>query len=349
VSSDHTSISVLIPAYNAERFIDATLEGVKKQSISDWEAIVVDDGSTDGTLAAARRIAESDDRIRVYAQENRGQAGARNAAIAAMTIDTRYVIFLDADDVWEPDALKILRDALDANPRALAAHGYVRGIDEHGALTRQGELELQMRSRCALTELGEKASLSLSDPTPYESFLINCCVVTPGCALIRREAIDRVGLFDLMAELPRSGLTDWDYWLRLTRYEPIAFVDALVLNYRIHPGNLSRQRFPTLLADFYIRAKVAREEPNPIRKRLAEQQVARFMRHIYDESDVRLTECYLREKKLAKRRLLRLRLPSGISAALRARRYRKRLAALHSITLTPDLSVMRSIIVPEAL
>ena len=98
--------SVVIPAYNVEAYLDECLGSVAAQSFGDWEAIVVDDGSTDGSAALAEVWAEKDERIRVVRQENRGQSAARNAAIRIAKGD--YLFFLDGDDWLERDALEVL-------------------------------------------------------------------------------------------------------------------------------------------------------------------------------------------------------------------------------------------------
>ena len=94
-------VSVMMPAFNAERFIGRAIGSLRAQTFTDWELIVVDDGSTDATGAIARSA--GDPRIRVIRQDNRGEAAARNVALAASTGE--YVAFLDADDAFLADHL----------------------------------------------------------------------------------------------------------------------------------------------------------------------------------------------------------------------------------------------------
>lgn len=103
-------ISVVIACYNCEKYIAACLDSVLAQTFGDWEAIVVDDGSTDGTGGILSRYAVGDSRIRVVTQANRGQSAARNAALGLAA--GRYVCFLDADDFYDAGFLSdLLREA----------------------------------------------------------------------------------------------------------------------------------------------------------------------------------------------------------------------------------------------
>lgn len=98
-------ISVLMPAYNAERYIEAAIRSLEEQTVENWELIVVDDCSTDGTAQLLRRLAAEDPRIRpIFSAENRGAAASRNLALEQCR--GSYVALLDADDLWRPRKLE---------------------------------------------------------------------------------------------------------------------------------------------------------------------------------------------------------------------------------------------------
>lgn len=99
-------ISVIMPAYNAARFIESSAESVLAQTWRELELIIVNDGSTDDTAAAADAIARRDERVRVFNIENSGPANARNFGIAHISEDTEYITFIDSDDLMEKDALE---------------------------------------------------------------------------------------------------------------------------------------------------------------------------------------------------------------------------------------------------
>ena len=102
---DTPIVSVIMPAYNAERYIEEAIRSVQAQTMEKWELVVVDDRSTDGTAGLIRNLADQDSRIRpIFSQINRGAAGSRNLALDMC--QGQYVAFLDADDLWYPQKLE---------------------------------------------------------------------------------------------------------------------------------------------------------------------------------------------------------------------------------------------------
>ena len=97
--------SIIVPAYNVEHYLDEALASVAGQSFTDFEAIIVDDGSTDGTAAIARRYCESDSRFRYVYQPNSGQSAARNLGTSLTT--GSYVYYMDSDDLIDTDTLSV--------------------------------------------------------------------------------------------------------------------------------------------------------------------------------------------------------------------------------------------------
>lgn len=106
-------VSVIIPAYNLEGYLDTCLQSVLTQTLGNFEAIVVDDGSTDGTPGLLRRYAERDPRIIVVRTPNRGVARARETGIARAR--GKYIAFLDGDDFWEPRMLEEMTASIGQN------------------------------------------------------------------------------------------------------------------------------------------------------------------------------------------------------------------------------------------
>lgn len=180
--------SVLIPAFNAEATLARTVESVLAQSFADWELVIVDDGSTDDTLATARRLAEADDRIRVLTQENRGTGGAYNTAVGGARAD--LLVMLSADDLLLPEHLERFDEFIEADPGAgvYSCSGYLDYPD--GRRVEQGlHKHWADPSGCTLAEL------------------FRACFFGVG-AIFRRELYDDVGGFreDIFSE-------DYMFWL----------------------------------------------------------------------------------------------------------------------------------------
>lgn len=130
MSQGEPRVSIVMPAYNARQYIGATIGSVLRQTEPDWELIVVDDCSTDDTRDKVSALAESDSRIRLIALEKNfgGPAGPRNVGIRSARAD--LVAFLDSDDIWHPDKLKIQLAAVEDVSNAFVCSGMVDFEDE---------------------------------------------------------------------------------------------------------------------------------------------------------------------------------------------------------------------------
>jgi glycosyltransferase involved in cell wall biosynthesis len=224
------AIGVVVPAYNAADYLAAALDSLLAQTLPDWVAVVVDDGSTDGTGAVARAYAAREPRLQVISQPNRGKSHARNAGLARLPESCRYVMFADADDVMAPRALEVLAERLAATPGAVGAFGYSEWIDPAGAPLQPGEHPRRQDDRRAV------AGKTLVDvpkgaPADFRNLVVGCPIVPAGAALHRRGAVEAVGGFDPAWPLAQ----DWDLYQRTSREGPFVMVDEVVAYYRKHP------------------------------------------------------------------------------------------------------------------
>src|SRR5919199_523282 len=205
-------ISVIIPVYNGEKTIKNTIDSVLNQSFTDFEVIVVNDGSQDLTLAVINEI--KDARIRVFSFPNSGVSASRNRGLAEAKGE--FISFLDADDLWTLDKLESQLKALQENPEAAVAYSWSDWIDESGQFLRAGG---------HITVNGNA----------YEKLLLRDFVESGSNPLIRRQALDKVGDFDQSV----TPAEDWDMWLRLAaRYEFVTVPSPQIL-YRISPNSAS--------------------------------------------------------------------------------------------------------------
>jgi glycosyltransferase involved in cell wall biosynthesis len=241
-------IAVVVTAFNAARFLEATLDSVVGQSFSDWQLLVVDDESTDSTPAVVRRYSSSDARIAYVHLAHGGIAASRNRGLACISLDAPYVMFLDHDDVLDPKALETLLAELETDLDASAAYGLARYIDECGNLIRKGELEWAQRSRRACLG-GQIVDWPVEAPTTFDVAVFWSFITTPGQVLVRRAHLPADPPFDARV----APADDWDLWFRLALTGPIRLVDRLVLNYRLHDRNTSRNE--ALMDKACIRAR----------------------------------------------------------------------------------------------
>jgi glycosyltransferase involved in cell wall biosynthesis len=205
-------ISVIIPAYNGEQTIKETIKSVLSQTLSQFEIIVINDGSQDKTLEVVSSIL--DPRLKVLSYPNAGVSVSRNRGISQAGGD--YVSFLDADDLWTPDKLESQLKALQANPQAAVAYSWTDWIDESGQFLRSG------------------GHISVNGDV-YAKLLLRDFVESGSNPLIRRQALTEVGGFDKSLNLA----ADWDMWLRLAaRYEFVAVPSSQIL-YRVSPNSMS--------------------------------------------------------------------------------------------------------------
>lgn len=185
-----SKISVIIPAYNAEQTIQETIESVQKQTFSDFEIIIINDGSTDGTLNIIEQI--DDPRIKCFSYQNGGIATARNRGILQAKGD--YIAFLDADDLWTEDKLELQLAALQNNPEAGVAYSwtyYYFSDRTNQVIVRSNPVNFTGKV--------------------YHQLLIKNFLNSGSNPLIRREAIESAAGFDSTC----TPCEDWDFYLQL--------------------------------------------------------------------------------------------------------------------------------------
>ena len=212
-------ISILLPVWNAETTLSACLKSVIRQRDIAWECILVDDGSTDGSLALARLWADRDPRIRVHSRPHAGLVPTLNAGIALCTAPV--IARMDADDWMHRDRLRLQAEALDGHPELDAVGCFARNFP-------RGELREGRRRY-------ETWLRSLADPeTIWRERFIECPIAHPTLA-IRRQTLLEFGYRD------RHWPEDYDLLLRLLRKGPcIGVVTRRLLGWREGPNRLSR-------------------------------------------------------------------------------------------------------------
>jgi glycosyltransferase involved in cell wall biosynthesis len=205
-----TLISVIIPAYNAERTILETVKSVQKQTFSDFELIVINDGSTDQTLELVQSF--EDERLKIFSYKNAGLPVARNRGISHATGE--FIAFLDADDLWTPDKLELQLAALKQHPEAGLAYSWTCNMQE---------------GKCVhIVEPRFEGNV-------YANLLLWNFISNGSNPLIRRQVIESVGEFESTLQ---SG-EDWDYWLRIAVRWSFIVVPKVHILYRLSSNSMS--------------------------------------------------------------------------------------------------------------
>lgn len=198
-------VSVIIPAYNSMEYLPKTLDTVLCQTFTDFEVIIVDDGSTDSIKDWVKEI--SDARVRLISQPNQGASRARNNGISNAAGE--FIAFLDSDDLWEPTKLEKQLDLFVDAPELGLVYTWVASVDENG----------KPRGRILKNFAEGKVWQDLVQHNVVE------CGSTP---MIRRSCFDEVGLFDENL----TNVEDRDMWLRISCKYDFAVVKEALVSYR---------------------------------------------------------------------------------------------------------------------
>lgn len=233
-------VSVVIPVYNGEAFVERALDSVLSQRHANVEAVVIDDGSTDGSGALLDARAASDARVRVVHQANAGLSAARNAGIAHAR--GAYLAFLDADDWLLEHKIEHQLAAFAAHPDAdLVYSDYEKVRDEDGATF---------------------AVPRGVPPRPFPELLVYRNWFAPMVPLLRRELVERVGPFDPTFR----AAEDWDFWYRCALQGTFAYAPGVVARYRLHGGQMHRDHERMTTARRQFAAKHFASDPARMRR-----------------------------------------------------------------------------------
>lgn len=231
-------VSVIIPAYNSAAFIAEAIAGVRGQTFTGHEIIVVDDGSTDDTREVIRRFPE----VRSVRQSNQGVAAARNAGIALAKGE--FICFLDADDLWRPEKLTRQLDFMAAHPDVGLLF---TDAEEHGSDGVE-KASILATMTCGATQV------PIDDA--FRKLLIENFIPT-STVMVRRSCLMASGLFDV--SLP--NVEDRDMWLRLAAVVPVACLPEVTACKRSHGGNISMRTELTLRSRIRVWQKARQRFP----------------------------------------------------------------------------------------
>lgn len=209
-------VSVVIPTYNAARFVTEAIKSVLAQTFKDYEILVIDDGSTDDTREV---LAKYRSPVQYLYKSNGGVSSARNYGIE--NARGKYIAFLDADDLWMPEKLERQVAVLESNENVGVCYAATQKVDEN--------LEI----------IGYIEAKFYDDYS--EALLLNLNIVAGSCssAIVRRDIAQQTDGFDTQF----STCADWEYWLRLSLLTQFSPLNEYLVKYRVIGGSMSSNPF----------------------------------------------------------------------------------------------------------
>jgi glycosyltransferase involved in cell wall biosynthesis len=234
-------VSVIIPAYNSEKHIQEALESVFAQTFRDFEVVVVNDGSTDGTEQKLEKFRGC---IRYFCQENRGQSAARRQGLRQA--GGELIAFLDSDDLWLP--MKLEKQVLFAQARR-----------EYGIVS----TDVLTFNENGVVSPTLKRTYSISSGWVVEKLLFGNWI-PPSAALVRRGCFDVVRDFD--APPPEHG-EDWLMWMQIASRYRVYFIDEVLVKRRLHPESVSSGNSEVAMRHFFRNLDIMRNHIPQLRAR----------------------------------------------------------------------------------
>lgn len=224
-------ISVITPAYNAERFIGDTIDSVLDQTYANWEMVIVDDRSTDNTTSIVEEYRKRDNRIKlIVLEENSGSAVARNTAME--NAKGRYIAFLDSDDRWLPEKLAKQLRFMQEKDIAFSFTTYVR-ILEDGTKT--------------------NAISTTPESVNYDDLMKRCVI---GCLTVMLDR-DKVGHLKMVNIRTRQ---DYVYWLTITKKGFLAYgLPEILAEYRLVGNSISSNKWKAAKRNWYVFRKIEKQ------------------------------------------------------------------------------------------
>mgnify|MGYP002778432586 CR=1 FL=1 len=248
-------VSIIVPARNAAAYIEETLRSILGQTLTDFEVLVVDEGSTDDTAAIVESFARSDPRIRLYSKEPAGPPFARNHALPHCR--GKFVCALDSDDLWHPEKLAKQVAKIEHRPGSFVVTAFRRFVDE--ASGRQWTLS----TTPAVSGRGVEAVAGISQQNSLQNYSGNT-------ALMWTDNLRAVGGWSTV----RSG-EDWDLWLKMAAEFECLVIDQELQYYRKHSSSETFAQAPEIPFESHL--KILRE--NAGARRLARAERSRAVRN----------------------------------------------------------------------
>ncbi|MDZ8105719.1 MAG: glycosyltransferase family 2 protein [Nostoc sp. DedQUE12a] len=223
-------VSIVTPCYNAEKFIGKAIESLIAQTFTDWEYVVVDDGSTDKSKEIIANYLTIEPRMRLIGQPNSGMCIARNNGLKACSLESQYLLFFDADDCLEPQMLEVMVKYLDKYLHVGAAYCDFHNIEEDGKL-----INTVYSPRLVPSFFGVKSLPYDTPETPLAAIAAGLGGGLDGRCVFRRCIYEKTSGWD--ENLGRNGGHILDLLLQVALVSEVHFVAEKLHQYRLHSIN----------------------------------------------------------------------------------------------------------------
>ncbi|MGD2093736.1 MAG: glycosyltransferase [Phycisphaerales bacterium] len=259
-TTDRPKVSICIPTYNRKKYLRETIDSVLAQTYKDYEIVIVDDGSTDGTDDMIKKLGVP---VAYHWQENRGDATARNKLIELAK--GQYISFIDSDDLLVPDAIERMVEVLEAENENVIVYGSYFRIDENG----------RIYSKC-------RRKLRSGNITKYlfQTILVHSCG-----SMFPKEILKPPLVFDTSLKV----CSDYDLWLKLSAEYRFIALPKPTFKRRRHPDNLSRPSFESCLIEYKVLERFYYEKGG---KTFVPEKIAM---KVFSKEGRRAGQCALRE------------------------------------------------------
>lgn len=224
--------SVQVCCYNSEPYLADTIESIILQTFTDWELVIINDGSKDGTEEIVKRYEKRGVPIVYFRQENKGFAAARNKAVELSRGE--WIAILDHDDLWYPGKLRIQADAISRHPEAKLHFANSEWFLDSGRIVRR------------TLETGRFASGILSGA--FDKLLAEGCFIDSETAVINRAALLDCGGFNE----GYSYIVDYDMFIRLAERYPVCYEDGILAKWRMHERQASNVMKAVMFEEYVL-------------------------------------------------------------------------------------------------
>ena len=222
---DFHLVSIIMPAFNAGKYIKKSIDSVLLQSYTNWELIIINDGSTDNTIYIVEQY--NDSRIKILNQTNQGVAQARNTGI--FNSKGYYIAFLDSDDVWLENKLEVQIKFMVNNPNFILSYtDYYSFVNNEKIINNKQLLPFKIEK--------------IEDKLLVFNFIPTLTVMVISPILKKLKGFD-INLF---------GPEDWELWIRISDLGDFYFIDQKLAMYREHVGGISKNKFNQLLNEYKV-------------------------------------------------------------------------------------------------